>query len=132
MKFNDRLKSLREEMGLKQIELAKLVNMPKTTYHGYESGRREPDFNILELFANFFNVTTDYLLGYTNVKYESMNIKLNNLNLLSKEELQFIIDFFSQPENKGYLMISKEAKEHGISADILLAFVKGFQFGSDK
>ena len=31
----------------------------------YEQGKRQPDFDILQLFADFFNVTTDYLLGHT-------------------------------------------------------------------
>lgn len=65
-KFSNILKSLRKSYGLTQEELAKqLKTISRSTIGMYESGAREPDFETLELIADYFNVDVDYLLGRT-------------------------------------------------------------------
>lgn len=64
-KFKNILKSLRNSRGLTQDELSKQLNISRSTIGMYESGAREPDFETLELIADYFNVDTDYLLGRT-------------------------------------------------------------------
>ena len=63
--FNNILKSLRISRGLTQDELAKNLKISRSTIGMYEKGAREPDFETLELIADYFNVDTDYLLGRT-------------------------------------------------------------------
>lgn len=63
--FNGVLKSLRTAKGLTQIELSKILKISRSTIGMYESGAREPDFETLELIADYFNVDTDYLIGRT-------------------------------------------------------------------
>lgn len=63
MKFNDRLKELRQERKLTQEEFSKLTGISRSAIGMYESGKREPNFKTLELIADFFNVDMDYLLG---------------------------------------------------------------------
>ena len=65
MKFFNILKELRAEKGLTQTELAKALGITRSRLSMYETGDREPDFETLELFADFFNVDVDYLLGRT-------------------------------------------------------------------
>ena len=72
--FADRLKKIREELELKQTEVAKNLKIGVTTYNNYEKGIREPDFEMLKKIAEYLNVTTDYLLGLTNNPHESINI----------------------------------------------------------
>ncbi len=76
--FKERLKGLREEKGLKKKEMAEVLQIDETTYGKYELGKREPDFNTLARLADFFGVSTDYLLGRTdNRNHEStQNITL--------------------------------------------------------
>lgn len=62
-KFSNRLISLRKEHGLTQEELAKLINKKRSTLSGYETEGKEPDLETICLMANFFGVSTDYLLG---------------------------------------------------------------------
>lgn len=57
------LKQLREARGLNMRETANLLGIPYTTYVNYEKGLREPTSEMLIALANFFDVTTDYLLG---------------------------------------------------------------------
>ena len=64
-KFQNILKSLRVAKGLTQDELSKQLNISRSTIGMYEKGAREPDFETLELVADYFNVDTDYLLGRT-------------------------------------------------------------------
>lgn len=65
-KFQVILKELRSSKGLTQSELAQQLRISRSTIGMYESGSREPDFETLELIADYFNVDTDYLLGRTN------------------------------------------------------------------
>ena len=62
---NDRLQSLRESLGLSQNKLAHLLNVSQTTIFRIEKGEREPSLQLLNLIADFFNVSVDYLLGRT-------------------------------------------------------------------
>lgn len=63
MAFYNRLKELRRSKGLTQAELSKITGLGQSTIAMYESHKREPNFDVLTQLADFFNVTTDYLLG---------------------------------------------------------------------
>lgn len=60
---NLRLKNLRIEQKKSQYELAKIFNISQPTYATYENGTRQPPNETLIKIAEYFNVTTDYLLG---------------------------------------------------------------------
>ena len=66
----ERLKILRKEKNLLQKDIAKEINVGRSTYVKYENGDSEPSLRILVELANFFNVSTDYLLEKTNIRYE--------------------------------------------------------------
>ncbi len=63
MAFKDELKRLRKQDGLTQAELSSRLGIAKSTISMYECGNREPDFETLELFADFFNVDMNRLIG---------------------------------------------------------------------
>lgn len=65
--FSERLKSLRKAKNLSQYELADRLGFSRGKLANYEQGTREPDFATLEIIADFFDVSTDYLLGKSNV-----------------------------------------------------------------
>lgn len=54
--FGVRLKNLRLQDSLTQADLGKRIGIAKCTISLYENGKREPDFETLEKFADFFNV----------------------------------------------------------------------------
>ncbi len=64
--FANVLRLLRNEKGLSQQELALSLGISKSAVNMYERGERQPNFETLELIADFFKVDTDYLLGRTN------------------------------------------------------------------
>ncbi len=61
-----RIKELREESNLNQIEFSKILNISNTTLSQYEAGNRVPSDEIKRKIADFFQVTIDYLLGRSN------------------------------------------------------------------
>lgn len=63
IKFNIRLKELRLANGLTQKELAKAIEVGRTTISEYESGKIVPKQEGLLKLANYFNVSVDYLTG---------------------------------------------------------------------
>ena len=61
--FKDMLKYLRTMHGISQAELAKIIGVSPSAIGMYETGEREPNFEIEEKMADFFNVTLDTLRG---------------------------------------------------------------------
>ena len=69
MTFGERLKNLRESEGLKQTELAEKLNLTSAALSQYEKGVREPNSEMLKKIADYFDVSTDFLLGRIDVKH---------------------------------------------------------------
>lgn len=63
--FTKRLTALRNQHKLTQKELAEKLNIGRSALSLYEIGQREPDLQLLCQMADFFQVSTDYLLGRT-------------------------------------------------------------------
>lgn len=63
---NTRLRELREFKGLKQIQLAKLLNVSQAQYSRIENGEFELSYEGLIILSKFYNTSIDYLLGITN------------------------------------------------------------------
>lgn len=68
-RFQTVLKSLRKENKLTQDELSGKLGISKSTISMYENGKRQPDFENLEMLADFFNVDMNYLLGWTKARH---------------------------------------------------------------
>lgn len=60
-----RLKSLREDKDIKQIEIAKILNCKQNTYQQYESGKRQIPIEALKELALFYGTSVDYILEIT-------------------------------------------------------------------
>lgn len=63
--MTNRLKAIREKMGMNMREFARFLDVKYTTYVGYENGAREPGGDFLTHLARLCGTTTDYLLGLT-------------------------------------------------------------------
>lgn len=64
----NRLKDLREDKDLLQKDIANILNMSQTGYSKYEVGTNDIPTTILNKLADYYNTSTDYILGRTNVK----------------------------------------------------------------
>ena len=61
--FAERLKQLRKEKGMTQIELAKTIGVSNGTVAMWETGNRRPSFELLERLSDVFDRRLDYILG---------------------------------------------------------------------
>lgn len=66
MGYYPRLRDLREDKDLSIRQLADLLHMQRTTYHNYETGKRELPFELAITLATFYDVSVDYIAGLTN------------------------------------------------------------------
>ena len=64
--FGEKLKDLRLERGLGQVELANRLGVSKGIVSLWENGLREPKLSYLVAIARFFNVSVDFLVGLEN------------------------------------------------------------------
>jgi len=69
------LKLIREQNHLTQQQMADIFAIQRPTYTRYEKGERQPDFDLVIKMAQYFNVTTDYILGNDNVPKLTKNEK---------------------------------------------------------
>ncbi|WIF95057.1 helix-turn-helix domain-containing protein [Caminicella sporogenes] len=68
MTLGKRLKELRLENEKTAEEVAKILNIGRSTLSNYENDIRKPDYDTLKKFASLYNVSLDYLLGRTDIR----------------------------------------------------------------
>lgn len=113
MTFGERLKELRREKRLTQIQFAEAFQISNGTIGMWETNKRQPDQSTLVKLATFFGVTTDYLLGREEKKLINNEVELNDLYpvpLLGKVVAGVPIE--SQENLEGYIYISYKPKEN--------------------
>ncbi|HEY0828340.1 MAG TPA: helix-turn-helix domain-containing protein [Bacilli bacterium] len=76
MRFGDKLKVLRENRGISQQELGDRFHLSQSIIGYYETNKREPSINTLMNFANFFDVSVDYLIGYNEESKGQVKLKI--------------------------------------------------------
>lgn len=95
-RIGDAIKELREDKRLTQAELGSIIGVSGKTISNYEKGDREPSIEVITNLANYFEVSTDYLIsGKENIVTDKGVVKLKfksgNSALLKKEETQRLI-----------------------------------------
>lgn len=109
--FSDKLKELRKSKGATQDDLALAINVSRQSVGNYENYSVYPDLDTLVLIADFFNVSTDYLLGRTEQKYnnnllnDNSNKLLQKINLLDENTNEMILKLILLKETKGDLLL---------------------------
>lgn len=92
-----RLRELREKKKLRQEQVAEITNVNKSAISLYESGMRQPSLDMLIVFARFYKVSTDYLLGISATKSV-------DLSGLTGPELDVILELVSLMTRKNELI----------------------------
>ncbi|WP_244832988.1 helix-turn-helix transcriptional regulator [Clostridium sp. BJN0001] len=106
MQLKDRLKDLRLEHSLLQKDIAKILNITTSAYGYYEQGKRIPDSETIKILSNYYNVSSDYILGLSDYKQYTNDPK-NTIALHSdtdyddipdegKKEINNFIEFVKQ------------------------------------
>lgn len=110
MRFKDRLTKLRKELGLTQEDFAQKIGYTRTAISAWEIGRNEPSNADTVKIAEFFNVSTDYLLGKSDIRNpeEIKNVPFANAGGLDTtgldeedlKELQKQVDYIKKLKGK--------------------------------
>lgn len=100
--FPQRLKELRKSKKISQTDLAKTLSVSQQTIGGWEVGRTEPNTELLQKIASYFNVTVDYLLGNNNTP-----------SWATEKDIADLHDYLStnKPMNYEGVELDSEAKE---------------------
>ena len=75
----NRLRSLREDRDLRQVDVAAATGIDQRSRSNYETGKTNPDAYAIVTLAEFFGVTCDYLLGVTERNLANMDDILTEL-----------------------------------------------------
>lgn len=100
--LGDNIRKLRLEKGLRGEDLGKQFNVTKTAISNWESGNRKPDSDIIIKLAEFFDVTTDYLLGNSNIKNMTLKPKGVKIPVLGRVQagvpIEAVTDIIDEEE----------------------------------
>ncbi|RXM79614.1 transcriptional regulator [Clostridium tetani] len=112
------IKELREEEGLNQLELSKILNVHKGSISNWENNKRTPDADMLIKIADFFNCSVDYLLGNTKIrnKFEIPDL----FNETDKLNLDLVKKMIMPNKNNNLLfsiMLEEKLKEANLYND---------------
>ena len=79
MFYKKRIIDLRYEQDLKQLELAEILKIAPTTYNNYENEYEIMPIKHLNNLCNYFNVSLDYIMGFTSIRnYSNSKSNINN------------------------------------------------------
>ena len=70
-----RIKELRSEMHKSLRDVAAELNISYSSLSKYERGEQQPSYETLMKMADYFDVTTDYMIGYTNIRTKNIEDK---------------------------------------------------------
>lgn len=104
--FGKRLKELRDGAGISQQNLADIIGLTQQAVAKWETSKAEPDLATVAKLAEFFNTTTDYLLGKSNIRTPIPTIAAHHDgDEFTEEELNEIEKF------KEFVRMKREQKE---------------------
>ena len=86
--LNDRIRQLRMESGISQVEMAKMLCVSKQSVSNWENDNIQPSIEMLEKIAKLFSVSTDFLLG----QYNRTFIEVSGLTQTQIFHIQQVID----------------------------------------
>ncbi|MCM1364628.1 MAG: helix-turn-helix domain-containing protein [Faecalibacterium sp.] len=91
----NRIRDLREDADLRQIDVAKATGIDQKTLSNYETGKTNPDsFAIIKL-ADFFGVSADYLLGRNSENIPNKNTLIEQIDKIQAELENLRKDLYS-------------------------------------
>ncbi len=96
--FGQKLKELRSSKNRTQQQLADYLGISRAAYSHFENSRNDPDRETIVKLADYFNVSTDYLLGRENREYQNPESKSQTVAAhidedVSEEEMEDILNY---------------------------------------
>lgn len=92
MSFGRRLKELRTEKRESQKNVARKIGISVNAISQYESNARFPNEEILKRLCEYYNISSDYLLGLTDVKHSPLTKEEAKQKMMTPKQMDFICD----------------------------------------
>ncbi|MCY7010248.1 helix-turn-helix domain-containing protein [Streptococcus vestibularis] len=108
MEFSERLKELRKQAHLTQVELASKLGIVQSSYADWERGKKKPTQDNLVKIAQILNVSVDYLVGNS----EEKNDELDNIELLFRMNSKGLTDSEKAVFKKELIDFMEERKKY--------------------
>ena len=137
MKF-ERLREIREEHNLTQKQIAKILNVERSTYAGWETGKDTIPLRRLNKLSDYYKVSIDYLTGLSNVtsKYRVIDLDAKvvgkNLRILCKMHNLVQKDIFISLNTTSSTYSAYETGKVLIKTDFLYAIAKKYHVSIDE
>lgn len=81
----NRIRALREDLDLRQIDVSRATGIDQKTLSNYETGKTQPDAAALIRLADFFNVSIDYLVGRSDFSIRNSSDLINELSHIQEK-----------------------------------------------
>jgi len=117
MSFGKRIKRLREDKGVRQEDIGKMFNVSKSAVSQWENDIRTPDMDIIIKLADYFDVSTDYLLGRTDDPSPKQD---DRQHVNDDEALEYLDELHKRPEMKALFQVSRKATKEDIETAITI------------
>lgn len=114
-----RIKMLRTEKGISQQELAKVVGKSQQAVNLWEKGENEPGLDTINLLANYFDVSSDYLLCRTD------DPKPKDQHVNDDEGMEYLDELHKRPEMKTLFQVGRKATKEDI--EIAISIIEALQ-----
>ena len=137
MKF-ERLREIREEHNLTQNQIAQILNVERSTYAGWETGKDTIPLRRLNKLSDYYKVSIDYLTGLSNVtsKYRVIDLDAKvvgkNLRILRKMHNLVQKDIFISLNTTSSTYSAYETGKVLIKTDFLYAIAKKYHVSIDE
>ena len=83
--MHNRIRDLREDLDMRQSDLAEKTGIDQRTISNYETGKTSPDAYALIKLADFFGVSIDYLVGRVKLDYSTTDKKIQLIEQIQKQ-----------------------------------------------
>ena len=93
MDLSEKLREERKKAGYKQNDIAEKLGITKSTYSGYETGRRKPDADTINKICVILGIDPNTLMGYESTPEDIIVEYMRLIRLLDIKEIEIIKDF---------------------------------------
>lgn len=93
--ISNRLKSLREDRDLRQVDVAEKTGIDQRSLSNYETGKTKPDSETIIILADFYGVSCDYLLGVVDTDLHTQKDIINEI-----KNIQLRLDYICKYLNR--------------------------------
>ena len=105
------LKKLRQEKGISQQVLADFILVSQQSVNKYENHKVEPDIDTIVKIADYFEVSVDYLIGNTDIRYPADKL-IQDKNTITEIEMMTLFKSLSKDEQQRAIGIIQAIKHY--------------------